>query len=169
MAQNCEWTLNVDGSCKSLINKAGIGRILQNRRGEWKGGFTDNASSNCATSVEVMAIARGIEWAWEKGVKELQVQTDASEVIKWMADYTSLRAPNRDIIDEIKHNWQRKFTRLEFKNIFREQNFATDRLATIGTFPEANWIDHEDPPPEMDDIIADDMMGATRVRRVHMS
>ncbi|RAL41896.1 hypothetical protein DM860_009078 [Cuscuta australis] len=114
MAQNCEWTLNVDGSCKSLINKADIGGILQNRRGEWKGGFTANVSPNCATSVEVMAIARGIEWAWEKGVKELEVQTDASEVIKWMADYTSLRGPNRDIIDEIKHNWQRKFTRLEF-------------------------------------------------------
>ncbi|RAL53339.1 hypothetical protein DM860_007011 [Cuscuta australis] len=169
MAQNCEWTLNVDGSCKSLINKAGISGILRNRRGGWKGGFTANVSPNCATSVEVMVIARGIEWAWEKGIKELEVQTDASEVIKWMTDYTSLRGPNRDIIDEIKHNWQRKFTRIEFKNIFREQNFAADCLTKIGTFQEANWIDHEDPPPGMDDIIANDMMGATRVRRVHLS
>ncbi|VFQ97017.1 unnamed protein product [Cuscuta campestris] len=36
-------------------------------------------------------------------------------------------------------------------------------------FAEVNWIDHEDPPPGMEDIIANDMMGATRVRRVHLN
>ncbi|VFQ81409.1 unnamed protein product [Cuscuta campestris] len=165
MSQDCEWTLNVDGSCKTFIDKAGIGGVLRNSRGEWKGGFTAKARERSATSVEVMAISAGIQWAWEQGVRELEIQTDAGEAVKWIAENNSLRGPTRHIIDNIK-KWQTKYRRIKIKSIFREQNLAADHMASIGAFQHADWIEHEVPPPGMEDIITRDKIGVTRIRRV---
>nr|GMC49534.1 hypothetical protein DM860_006026 [Ipomoea batatas] len=51
MAMDHEWTLNVDGSCRSAYN-SGLRGVLRNNRSEWEGGFTGRL--DCLVSFGVM-------------------------------------------------------------------------------------------------------------------
>nr|GMD78408.1 hypothetical protein DM860_010389 [Ipomoea batatas] len=100
---NCEWTLNVDGSYKSFSNRSGVGGILRNIVGEW-----------------------------QRGIRDLEVQIDATEVLNWITDHTMLRGPARVIVEDIR-GWQTRFGKLVLRSTFHEQNVVADRLATIGS------------------------------------
>ncbi|VFQ80939.1 unnamed protein product [Cuscuta campestris] len=130
MSHNCDWTLNVDGSYKASINKAGIGEVLRNKKGEWKGGFSAKVSPKIVVTVEAMTIASGIQWAWEKGIRELEIETDAGMVVMWMAEHNSLRGPTRNIIDVIKE-WKKKYTRIKSRTSFVNRTLQLTTLPAL--------------------------------------
>ncbi|XP_031095021.1 uncharacterized protein LOC115999306 [Ipomoea triloba] len=115
--------------------------------------------------VEARAIAKGLQWVWNRGIRDLEVQIDATEVLNWITDHTMLRGPARVIVEDIR-GWQMRFRKLVLRSIFREQNIAADRLATIRSSQETNWKDHIDPPVGLNEILTDEMMGIPCMRMV---
>nr|GLL35985.1 hypothetical protein DM860_014601 [Ipomoea trifida] len=104
-------------------------------------------------------------WAWNRGIRDLEVHIDATEVLNWITDHTMLRGLAR-VIDEDIRDWQTRFRKLVLRSIFLEQNIAADRLATIGSSQETNWKDHIDPPVGLNEILTDEKMGIPCMRRV---
>nr|GME03920.1 hypothetical protein DM860_010389 [Ipomoea batatas] len=40
-----------------------------------------------------MAIAKGFQWAWDKGIRDSEVQFDAWDVLKWIEGQHTLKGP----------------------------------------------------------------------------
>lgn len=113
--------------------------------------------------MEAKAIEKGIQWAWDIGIRDLEVQTDAKEVIKWINEHTYMRDPMREVVANIKE-WQKRFQKIGFKNIFREQNLVTGRLTNMGALQDMEWSAFELPPLGLEEIVANDKMGMTTLR-----
>jgi len=62
--------------------------------------------------------------------------------------------------------WQTRFSRLRLRAIWLEQNYAADWLASIGTRQDVLWKEYDLPPPGLEDIISDGLMGIPIMRRV---
>ncbi|VFQ61858.1 unnamed protein product [Cuscuta campestris] len=158
-----EFTLNVDGSNKVMANRAGCGGVIRNNRGEWLGGFSYRTRPNNIEEIEAKAIEKGIQWAWGRGVRDLEVQCDAREVVNWIITSTSLRGPISDTIIAIK-SWTDRFHKISFRAIFREQNKVADRLANLGAFQDISWRTFEVPTADLETLSTDDMMRVTTTR-----
>ncbi|VFQ82986.1 unnamed protein product [Cuscuta campestris] len=158
-----EFTLNVDGSNKVMANRVGCGGVIRNNRGEWLGGFSYRTRPNNIEEIEAKAIEKGIQWAWGRGVRDLEVQCDAREVVNWITTSTSLRGPMSDTIIAIK-SWTDRFHKISFRAIFRGQNKVADRLANLGAFQDISWRTFEVPTADLETLSTDDMMRVTTTR-----
>ncbi|XP_031131859.1 uncharacterized protein LOC116033243 [Ipomoea triloba] len=96
------FTLNVDGNVKYGTQKAGIGGVIRNDKGEWIGGIMCRTCYEDPTIVEARAIVECLDWAWKKGICDLEVQSDASQVVQWIQDDLDGRRPIRQCIEEVK-------------------------------------------------------------------
>nr|GMC75097.1 hypothetical protein DM860_010389 [Ipomoea batatas] len=86
---------------------------------KWDGGFSSKENHQCASVLEAKAIIEGLRWAWGKGVRDVEVQTDAWDVLRWVEGQHMLRGPMQAIIEDIKQ-WQTRFSRLRLRAIWRE-------------------------------------------------
>lgn len=122
-------TLNIDGSVKTGLNRAGMGGVMRNNRGEWIEGFMRGTSYKDPSWVEAEAIVEGLRWAWQRGVRDIEIQTGAKNVIQWIQDVLTGRGPVWDYINTIK-GLITKDWRISFQVIYREQNNVADSLAS---------------------------------------
>lgn len=160
-----QFTLNVDGSVKTTMRTAGIGGILRNAQGEWAGGFSANSDQANPTVTEMHAIVKAMQWAWNKGIRDIEVQSDASEAVKWIRERANLRGIARDLAQEAIR-WCARDWNISIRDIFREQNRSADALAMLGTYQTVGWKDFSSCPPECEEVYFNDFMRAKQVRRV---
>lgn len=165
---NHQFTINVDGSVKYFTKRAGFGGILRDVNGEWLEGFSCKTELGDAAVIEAKAIVGSMKWAWEKGIRDVEIQSDTSTVIKWIQDKTTLRGPIRELIEEA-NRWIDRNWRISIKGIFREQNQVADLLSTLGAQQQAEWATFTTSPPECEKVYLLDLAHATRVRRVRES
>ncbi|VFQ70999.1 unnamed protein product [Cuscuta campestris] len=85
-----EFTLNVDGSTKNNSKQVWGGGVICSNSVEWLGGFACRTMPTNIEEIEVKTIRIGIQWAWERAVRDHEVQSDAAEVYKWVKGLTSL-------------------------------------------------------------------------------
>uniref|UniRef100_A0A803LFE4 RNase H type-1 domain-containing protein n=1 Tax=Chenopodium quinoa TaxID=63459 RepID=A0A803LFE4_CHEQI len=76
--------LNTDGSWVSMGN-AGAGGIIRCHKGKWQFGYTMKIIALEAASTELIAIREGLTAAWDKGIRYLELETDA-EAIRYMIE-----------------------------------------------------------------------------------
>lgn len=112
-------TLNIDGSVKTGINKASWGGVLRNNKGEWIEGAAGNTQYDDPSLVEASAIAEGLKWVWLRGIRNVEVQSDAKNIMQWIHEDLEGRDPMRQCINEIKW-WINKDWRISFRVIYRE-------------------------------------------------
>lgn len=73
--------LNVDGSCLGNPGRAGFGGILRDGSGGWMGGFAGQLGVANNFTAELVALLRGLDFAWSKGVSDLICYSDSTSVI----------------------------------------------------------------------------------------
>lgn len=77
------YILSTDGACRGELGQAGYdGGVLRNQEKVWVAEFAARVGRCSAEEAEVWGIRRGLELAWELGVRKIQVESDAEEVVK---------------------------------------------------------------------------------------
>lgn len=150
---------------KATTRTAGIGGILRSADGRWKGGFVGSTAATDPTITEVCAIVKAMQWAWEKGVRDLEIQTDAKEAARWIREKEDLRGIARDLVNEAV-SWCEKDWSISIRTIYREQNRSADALALMGNTQAVDWKEFSSCPPECEEAFNKDLMRATQCRRV---
>nr|GME00746.1 splicing factor 3B subunit 2 [Ipomoea batatas] len=155
------FTLNVDGSVRPTTRKAGIGGILRNTEGAWKGGFAGISDYADPTITELRAIAEALRWAWGRGVRDVEVQTDAREAVRWIQGEVELLGVARDVVNEVIYWWNKNWN-ISIRDIIREQNRSADALAVLSSCQMVGWKDFHTCPPECEEVYSNDLMRATQ-------
>lgn len=72
---------------------------MRDSEGRWLGGFIGKHKCNTVEESEAWAVIRGLDWAWEKGVKKVEVQSDSKVVCDWMQGNCGARGPALKLIE----------------------------------------------------------------------
>ncbi|KAG5549055.1 hypothetical protein RHGRI_014428 [Rhododendron griersonianum] len=73
--------LNVDGCWYSAKRNAGIGRIFRDTKGTWILGFYGKLNAESSTTVEIWSIYRGLTIILEKGLVNVDIESDSLVVV----------------------------------------------------------------------------------------
>ena len=88
------------------------------------------ATNNLA---ELAAIRRGLEMAWDKGIKHLQLELDSKVVLTWLTNpYVNYPTNMMPLICDCRNllilEWE-----VHMRHVYREANGCADALAKRGT------------------------------------
>lgn len=159
------YTINVDGSVKATSKIAGIGGVIRNERGEWMEGFVERVDYGDASMIEARAIVKGMDWAWKKGIRDVEIQSDAKNVINWITTGVTLRGPIQADIQAARE-WLNKGWKISIRAIYREQNRVADTLSILGTRQQNEWTTLSTCPPESEEVFFHDLARVVCCRRV---
>lgn len=158
-------TLNVDGSVKAAMRTASFGGILRSADGVWKGGFIGRSDDTEPIITELRAIVNAMKWVVEKGIRDVEIQSDASEAVRWIKERVTLRGVARELIHEAIC-WCAKDRSISLRAIYREQNRSADALALLGHCQTVRWKDYSSCPPECEEVYSYDLVRVMQCRRV---
>ncbi|XP_031103194.1 uncharacterized protein LOC116006838 [Ipomoea triloba] len=164
-SQDHRFTLNVDGSVKTGSNKAGVGGVIRNKMGVWVEGLAGATDYAEASIVEARAILECLRWAWQRGIRDIEVQSDAKNVILWIRKNSAIRGPLGHIISEVR-GWLNRDWTVALRVIYREQNRVADRLASLGACQLGGRRFLEVCPIFGEEAYLDDLVHVTWARRV---
>ncbi|XP_019182042.1 PREDICTED: uncharacterized protein LOC109177187 [Ipomoea nil] len=123
------------------------------------GGFYGRSNYEDIAVVEAEAIAKGLAWAWQIGIREVQIQSDAKRVIQWITNGSTLRGPIGAHIEEVRQ-WLKSNWKANIRTVFREQNESADTAASLGIMMNVEWKEFERCPPGMEEIVDPECMHA---------
>lgn len=158
--------LNVDASVDGISGRAGCAGVLRDRYGGWKGGFTCSLDNTNVIYSEGWAVAKGLKWAWDKGVRRLEVRTDSREIARWINGRDAPRGPLREIIEECR-KWMNQQWEVAIHHTYREQNRVADTMAKDASRSRDRWRDHTNPRPYWNDALFDDLVGLPFTRLIN--
>ncbi|OMO72253.1 hypothetical protein COLO4_27741 [Corchorus olitorius] len=122
---------NVDGAARGQPGEAGIGGILRDENGNTKLVFSKPIGQADSNMAELLAIKEAFlifaasNWANEK---ELLVESDSKNAVKWVNEPTSGPWRCRKIIFQIE-GYKKKIKKWTVIHAFREANIIADNLA----------------------------------------
>nr|KYP66844.1 Putative ribonuclease H protein At1g65750 family [Cajanus cajan] len=73
--------LNTDGSCLSDISAMGMGGVIRDWTGRWRGGFSRGASTGDALRAELLALEDGLSLCWASGFRKVSCECDCLEAV----------------------------------------------------------------------------------------
>nr|GMC95868.1 Ribonuclease H protein [Ipomoea batatas] len=121
--------------------------------------------SAVSTSPNFYIIVECLRWAWQKRIRDLEVQSDTKNVIQWMRETSMVRGPLTHIISEAR-GWLNRAWRIDLRVIYREQNIVADRLASFGACQDGGRRILEVCPIIGEEVYFDDLAHVTWVRSV---
>ncbi|CAI0405948.1 unnamed protein product [Linum tenue] len=92
--------------------------------------FTANLGGGSITRAELAGIVYGLDLAWEQGARKVILQTDSSTA-KNLIDKATPSNIHFTQVAVIRQRLNRNWT-VRIDHVFREANFATDYLASMG-------------------------------------
>nr|GMC82261.1 probable membrane-associated kinase regulator 4 [Ipomoea batatas] len=134
-------------------------------KGAWKGGFAGTSEYADPTITELRAIAVALRWSWEKGIRDVEIQTDAREAVRWIQGDVQLRGIAWDLVTEVAY-WCAKEWKVSIRDVYREQNRSADALAMVGSCQMVAWREFQSCPSECDEVYTSDLVRTTQGRRV---
>ncbi|XP_057425693.1 uncharacterized protein LOC130719064 [Lotus japonicus] len=114
--------------------------------------------------MELLAICRGLELAWNLGHRRVQCTSDSLLAVNLI-----LRPPSHfhveavlvhSILDLLRRDWV-----VQVAHVLREGNACADFLAKAGAAQERDFLLLQDPPPGMEYLLMADSMGFVTVRQ----
>nr|KJB13439.1 hypothetical protein B456_002G074600 [Gossypium raimondii] len=110
----------------------------------WLVGFRMITSMSDIFNIEVKAILEGLKLAWDRGFRQVEVESDNSFLINVLRN--DLAAVSS--IDEIRLilDWYSKDWQVKFRYIQRDYNKVVDQLAKMDRGRVNCLVIHEDPP-----------------------
>ncbi|XP_008229542.1 PREDICTED: uncharacterized protein LOC103328904 [Prunus mume] len=139
--------LNVDGACSTFVWKCGLGAVVRNVHGDLLGAISVPITGCFSAKItELLAIRKGLQFAWEANYDSLVVETDAKNAINDIISGTEAFEAAGGIINDI-HMLSRNFESLSFVFAPKLRNTVADRLAkfTLGSVSIDVWLE-EGPP-----------------------
>jgi ribonuclease HI len=120
--------LYIDGAAKGNPGPAGCGVVIQlGGIAVFEGGFYLGATTN--NVAEYQGLLHGMAKAAELGVREIEVRSDSELLVRQMTGEYKVKAPHLKPLWQRAREGSRKFDRITFRHVPREQNNAADGLA----------------------------------------
>ena len=69
---------------KNIYMTAGAGGVLRDHWDRWVSGFSLHIGLATNNLAELATVRRGLEMAWNKGIKHLQLELDSKVVLTWL-------------------------------------------------------------------------------------
>nr|GMD83340.1 putative non-LTR retroelement reverse transcriptase [Ipomoea batatas] len=157
--------LNIDGSFNVRQHKAGCGGVLRDKAGSWLGGFTSKLMTQHVIESEAWGLLKGMQWAWNKGIRNIEIQMDSKDVINWITGTEQPRGPLRNIIHSCRQ-WINKSWIVSIKHVYREQNAVADGLAKLALFIANDWNEWHEVPPMVHEMVQRDQERIPHTRRI---
>lgn len=96
--------INTDGAVRGSFGQATADGILRDAFGCWKGGFSYNISCCSVIQVELWGILMGLRVAWNKGNKNIQLETDSmTAATRLLSNEIDAVNANYGLIQEIRN------------------------------------------------------------------
>lgn len=98
--------LNIDGAFKGKYKTGGIGGVFRNDKGDWILGYLDSALAYTPAYIELLALKTGLQLAVAKNFFNLEIETDATDVISLLHNdtcsiYSNLVTECRSTTEEV--------------------------------------------------------------------
>ncbi|CAN1194372.1 Putative ribonuclease H protein At1g65750, partial [Linum perenne] len=93
--------------------------------------YTSKLGCCSITRAELTGIVTGLERAWERGIRDLEIQSDSRCAISLLTQPTSPDHQYASIVARYRRLLERNWT-VSLKHIFREANHLADALAGKG-------------------------------------
>ena len=150
--------INVDGSTRGTPGVSAIGGLGRSSSRDWLFGFAGRIDRGFAISAEIRVITYGLTSAWNKGFRNVLVESDSSQAIQFicrdMIPPSDLIPAIQECNDLINRNWT-----FEINYVVREANSCADILARIGHQFTMDIQDFDIPPPCLTVTLARDRLG----------
>lgn len=95
--------LNTDGSWFETRGKAGFGGLFRNDQGEWKLGYYGKMAARSSLETEIWSIYRGLTIILEKGLSNVQIESDSQTAVILFNDGATANHPQSNIINDGKY------------------------------------------------------------------
>ena len=145
---------------KGCYGAAAAGGLFRDDTGKWLGGFTVNLGKCSAILAELWGAWYALTLAWDRRYQRVILELDSAVVVKWLVErnvhINSHYSLLKDIFRLLDLDWEVKVC-----HTLREGNRGADALANIGiNFPIGLHL-FENAPPEVHEIILQDVAGVS--------
>ncbi|KAF5932569.1 hypothetical protein HYC85_028740 [Camellia sinensis] len=154
--------LNTDGSSKGDPSDGGFGGLIRDERGMWLCGYFGKLTNCTCIEVEIWALYRGLTIAFEKGYKDLSIESDSQYAIDMLKGNIEVFSPLRSLVEDSKFLIRR--CGFSIQHVKREGNMSADGLAKMGVNQNEVLVVMEDPPEEIRGQLVADMVGQSYLR-----
>lgn len=162
-----EWmVLNTDGAAKGNPGEAGAGGIFRNHAGECSGFYSQNLGICSALHAEFCAILKGLQIAWEGGIRKLEVRVDNQTCVQILNHNKNYRGPSKLIVQQCKELINKTGWLIVLSHCYREANNAADWFSNHGVMQNEAVIMHHSPPNALARILHQDLLGVAWARKV---
>ncbi|KAJ8768982.1 hypothetical protein K2173_023977 [Erythroxylum novogranatense] len=136
----------MDGSFVGNPGTAGFRGLLRDDRSRWLVGFFGYIGHTTSLLAELLALQHGMALAWQRGFRQLIVESDSQDVIRLVANPCLSSHPCLHVRDAIRtlllHEWT-----CTIVHAFREGNRCTDLFAKHGATNRRRWSLWPEPLP----------------------
>ncbi|GMP65273.1 hypothetical protein CsSME_00026140 [Camellia sinensis var. sinensis] len=154
--------LNVDGCSKGDPGQAGYGGLLRDDTGLWLWGFYGKLGHCYSLEAELWAIYRGLTILFQKGTKDVVIESDSELAINQLQNGPCLNSPYKAPIEDAKFLLKRCNCSLQYTP--REGNKCADWLANMGVSQDKHVLVLEEPPEEVKALLIADLTGTSVLR-----
>ncbi|KAK7243101.1 hypothetical protein RIF29_37886 [Crotalaria pallida] len=155
--------VNVDGSCKGNPGPAGFGGLLRDDSGKWLTGFYGHVGISNNLHVEIEAILRGLEVAWNYGARKVVCFSDSLDALRLVENNLGIFHLYASILRVI-YAYKLRPWELSFKHILHEGNTCADILAKSGASCSALMTILNAPPAALGSSLLAVAMGVSLPR-----
>ncbi|OMO70991.1 hypothetical protein CCACVL1_18527 [Corchorus capsularis] len=125
--------VNVDGSAKGNPGLSAAGGLIRDMQANWICGFTYRVGISSSLVAELWAIYHGLSLCWERGFRNVELESDSLLAVSRIKGVTSDYSPHHRLLDAINellnHDWT-----CRIKHIYREANMCADWLLSDSQF-----------------------------------
>nr|KYP40981.1 Putative ribonuclease H protein At1g65750 family [Cajanus cajan] len=140
--------LNTNGSWLSDISTMGMGGVIRDWAGRWRGGFSRGALTGDALRAKLLALEDDLSLCWEGGFRKVSCECDCLEAVTLFQDRSTDRDylhKHYDVIRRIKCMLARDWV-VYVNHIPREINSVAHTLANCGVRNMSSNVFWRSPP-----------------------
>ncbi|CAN1824281.1 Putative ribonuclease H protein At1g65750 [Linum perenne] len=125
------FTINTDGAVENRSGNAAAGGLIRNEHGHCIAAFSMNIGKCSITRAELRGAIKGLNCAWEIGLRKVELQVDSTAVIQlFREEDVPTHQHSMEVMDfqeMLRRDWE-----IKVRHVYREGNRAADFLAGMG-------------------------------------
>ncbi|XP_045809964.1 uncharacterized protein LOC123904334 [Trifolium pratense] len=157
--------LDVDGSCLGSPARSGFGGIIRNTFGHYLAGFSGYIQgSSDILYAELYVIYKGLLLAINMGIDELVCYSDSLHCINLIKGPQVKFHMHAVLIQDMKDLIYQ--SNVSLCHTLREDNQCADFFAKLGASSNTDFISHDCPPEDVQDLLKNDALGTFIPKRL---
>lgn len=152
--------LNTDDAARGVGGSAGCGGLFRGTDGHWLCGFSRHLGSCTAFVAELWGVLTGLELAWERGFRRVELHVDSTAVVHTLTVSTEGSMMGRILVQRIRRLLQQDWE-ISIAHSYREANACADCLANLGCDSKEPLIIYESCPVSLGQLLLADQLGVS--------